>query len=228
MMKPRRGIATAAVVAVVILVIAVATIGYVVYSSSTSTVSTSTSTSTSSTTTTSVSTSTQADSEHGLKLRVSINASSIYQGGTVMVNLSEFNTLGHDNNVSKGDNWQVPASLSSCPNTNFWPFGIAVYSGHYTSANASQGTPLQLYPVTPCPMLIRLITAYLFQPTSDQAVILPGTNVTAMTVTAKITNSYSSDSAQPAPLQPGGYTLVAADEWGATAFLYFYVSAPPK
>ena len=102
-MKPRPGVATAAVIAAAMLVIAAITVGYVVYSSSgTPTVSTSTSTSTSTTATT-VLTSTNVGSAQGLELRMSINASSIREGGAIEVNLSEFNTLDHNNNVSKAD-----------------------------------------------------------------------------------------------------------------------------
>ena len=230
-----RGVSTSVAVAVVVVVLAVAMIGYVSLSSlstATSTSSSSASTgssSTSSSSTTSAGLGTYADSAPGLQLRLSINTSRIYQGGVILANLSEFNEYNHPNNVSKGDNWQAPVALGSCPNTNFWPFGVAVYKGHVTSQNISQGTQIQVFPVVPCPLYIRLITAYVFEPNSHMAQILPGTGLTAITVTASITNATSNgSSSQSSPLPAGSYTLVGGDEWGALAFLYFQVVPRPS
>jgi hypothetical protein len=143
-----------------------------------------------------------------------------------MVNVSEFNTLNRLNNVSESGQWQVQAALSSCPNTNFQPFGIAVYPGHYTSQNVSQGTQLQIFPITVCPMFMRLITGYSFLPYSDLAVVLPGSGSTPMTVGIDINGTYAG-LGQPMLLNPGAYTVVAADEWGVLAFLYFQVNGLP-
>ena len=109
-----------------------------------------------------------------------------------------------------------------------YPFGVAVYRGVVTEANLSMATPLQIFPVVACPMLIRLVTGYAFQPDSDLAVVLPG-KTPAIPMEAQVTaaGAYggpSSASQAPVPFSPGMYTVVAGDEWGALAFLHFQVA----
>jgi len=141
------------------------------------------------------------------------------------VNVTEFNTLSSLNEVNASGQWQIQGALSSCPNTNVQPFGIAVYKGHYTAQNVSQGTQLQIFPITPCPMYIRLVTGYLFQPNSDMATVLPGSGSTPMTASVDINGTYTG---MGQALPPGGaYTVVASDEWGALAFLYFQTTGVP-
>jgi hypothetical protein len=172
---------------------------------------------------------------NGLQLLLSIDADQVNAGATVQVNVSEFNTLGHVNNVTGSSDWKVQAALSSCPNTNAQPFGIALYKGHYTAENVSQGTQLQVFPSTVCPMFMRYVSGYLFQPDSDLATILPGSGSTQMVATIDLVNGTSTAivssplaSGQSTPLAPGSYTVVAADEWGGTVFLYFQVNASPS
>jgi len=152
-----------------------------------------------------------------------MDASQEYVGGTIHVNVTEFNTLSSLNEVNESGQWQIQAALSSCPNTNVQPFGIAVYKGHYTAQNVSQGTQLQIFPITACPMYIRLVTGYLFQPNSDLATVLPGSGLAPMTGSVDFNGTYSG-LGQSLPLNPGSYTIVVADEWGCLAFLYFQVN----
>lgn len=204
--------------------------------SSTSTMSTTSSTTSPSTTTTytatsppsssSWPTSTYVDSIQGLQLQLSINTTAAIissSDATVQVTLSEYNTLSVANNVTKSGDWQVQAALSSCPNTNAQPFGIAIYQGYYTAQNVSQGTQLDIFPPTPCPMYLRLITGYDFQPQSDMAVVLPGSGSAPMTGSVDVNGTYNliPGGMQPVPFAPTVYTVVAADEWGALAFLHF-------
>jgi hypothetical protein len=168
-----------------------------------------------------------------LQLRLSVNASST--GGshgnmTVSIRVDEYNTLATANNVSKATQWGLDGlSLGAC-GTQIYPFGVALYSGTYTAANVSKAEPLQIYPVVPCPMLIRLITAYLFQPTSDLAVVLPsGPNATATPMSANVTATavyaIGAPSSSPSPLGPGTYTVAAGDEWGSVVVTHFTVGA---
>ena len=156
-----------------------------------------------------------------------MNSTELALSGTIQVNISEFNSLQMPNNVTKGGNWQIQAALSSCPNTNDLPFGIAVYKGHYGSQNVSQGTQLQIFSVTACPQYIRLVTGYAFQADSDVATILPGSGVTQISATANIVTGGTSQTGQAPPLGPGQYTIVGADEWGALAFLYIQLNPLP-
>jgi hypothetical protein len=163
-----------------------------------------------------------AASLYGLRLLVNINATEITPGEAVQVNLTEFNTLPKVNDVSASGDWPVQVSLGSCRNIYDQPFGIAVYAGHVDGQNLSQGQQLDIFPIVACPMYIRLVTGYEFQPQSNLAVILPGLGATPSPLVGSVVvrNSYSS---QTQSLPPGTYTVVAADEWGALAFLYFQV-----
>jgi hypothetical protein len=168
--------------------------------------------------------STYANSQDGLQLRLSINSTAIAATGAIAVNVSEYNTLGVINNVTESGGWQIQAALGSCPNTNVQAFGIAVYQGRYTAQNVSQGSQLQIFPITACPMFVRLVTGYVFQPNSDAATIQPGSGAspTPMASVVAVSGTYAG-LGQTNPLSPGVYTFVAADEWGALAFLYVTV-----
>ena len=163
-----------------------------------------------------------------LELRLLVNASST--GGangdvTVSIAVDEYNTLATANNVSKAAEWGLQGlSLGSC-DTQIYPFGVALYSGTYTAANVSQATPLQIYPVVPCPLLMRLVTGYLFQPASDLAVVLPGgPNATATQMSANVTATAVYASPSPTPLGPGIYTVAAGDEWGSVVLTHFTIA----
>jgi hypothetical protein len=179
------------------------------------------------TVTTSDEASTYAGSPGDLQLRLSMNTNDTYVGDTIQVNVSEFNTLSSTDNVTKSGDWQIQAALSSCPNTNVQPFGIALYRGYYTTQNVSQGTQLPIFPPTACPDYVRLITGYLFLPDSDLATVVPGSGLTAMTGIVEIVNGTAVGGGQGMLLNPGLYTVVAADEWGALAFLHFQVNGLP-
>jgi len=163
-----------------------------------------------------------ADSSYDLKLRVDINATNLLSGESLQVAVSEFNTLSSFNNVSASEQWPIRVALGSCPNVYDQPFGIAVYSGHVDKQNISQGIQLEIFPKSACPMFIRAVTGYVFQPQSDQAVVLPNVGAVPSRLTANVTVSMIY-SGLPQPLPEGNYTLAAADEWGALLFLYFTV-----
>ena len=115
------------------------------------------------------------------------------------------------------------------------PFGVAIFAGRYTSENVSQAQPLQIFPNVPCPLLIRLVTGYLFQPLNDTAVILPngnGSNATQtpMAVNVSMRGEYGAasksgafSSSSPQPFSSGVYTVVGGDEWGTLVFLHLTV-----
>lgn len=171
-------------------------------------------------------------SSQDLELRLSVNASST--GGsdsnvTVSIGVSEYNMLPAPNNVSAETEWGLDGlALGPC-GRQAYPFGVAIYSGAYTAGNVSQATPLQIYPLVPCPMFIRLVTGYLFQPSSDMAVILPsGPNATATQMSANVTATATygvggGPSLSPTPLGPGTYTVAAGDEWGSIVVIHFTI-----
>jgi archaellin len=163
-----------------------------------------------------------SNSQYGLKLLVNMNATEIGPGQSVQVSLSEFNTLPRVNNATASGDYEVDVALGSCRNEYDQPFGIAVYAGHVDAQNVSQGQQVNIFPITACPMYIRLVTGYEFQPQSDLAVILPSYGATPSPLVGSVVIS-ATYSSQTTPLSPGTYTVVAADEWGALAFLYFQV-----
>ncbi|HVB13094.1 MAG TPA: hypothetical protein VNE86_08155 [Nitrososphaerales archaeon] len=189
---------------------------------------TTTSTITTTSTTTTTTQQNQTQSSNGLELRLSVNATSITSGESVLITASEYNTLTTPNNVSVANLWGVNGlSLGSCSNEFVQPFGVAVFQGRYTTQNLSQATPLRIFPITACPMYVRLVTGYLFPPQSDVAAVLPGGSVTSGTpMAANLTVSHIYKGyTESQVLSPGVYTVVAGDEWGALTMLHFTVLA---
>jgi hypothetical protein len=162
----------------------------------------------------------------GLLVRLQLNSSRIASGATVGITSSDYNPSSVELNLSKESAWTVDGlSTGGCPSL-YYPFGIAVFQGRYTSANLSQVLPLQIFPTIPCPMLVRYITGYLFQPTSDNATVLPGTGAVPMAIGVSVSGTYNATGSrynQLTPFTSGTYTVVAGDEWGNLAFAYFIV-----
>ena len=173
-----------------------------------------------------------SDSTRGLRLSVSINASSLTSGEWLLITTTEMNIHEAENNVSSAQSWSVSGlGLSSCQ-TSVYPFGIAVYQGDYTLVNVSSAVPLRIFPYVPCPMFVRLVTGYSFEPNSDLAVVLPGAGApTLMGANLTVSGTYSPGLGSspaggvvaPLPFEPGAYTVVAGDEWGSLVFLHFHV-----
>ncbi|HXW36818.1 MAG TPA: hypothetical protein VEJ36_02800 [Nitrososphaerales archaeon] len=160
----------------------------------------------------------------GLQLRLTANSSVVSFGQSLGLQVSEFNTLNNSNNVSASHAWSISASIGPCANVYVQPFGVAVYAGHVESQNISQANRLTIYPVVPCPLFIRLVTGFVFQPESDLAAVLPGSSgVSPMDGNVTVSGVYGSPGLQAQPLPLGQYTVVAADEWGSMVFLYFTV-----
>ena len=165
----------------------------------------------------------------GLLLRLELNSSRITSGATLGINVSDYNPSSVELNLPRETAWALDGlSTGGCPSL-YYSFGIAVFQGRYTSANVSQAVSLRIFPVIPCPMLVRYITGYLFQPMSDNATVLPGTGEVPMAAGVSVSGTYYTPGSQLnglTPFTPGTYTVVAGDEWGNLAFAYFAVVAP--
>jgi len=166
-----------------------------------------------------------------LQLRLSVNAS--YAGGThgnvaIEIKADEYNTLTIYNDVQAASLYSLGGlSLGSCPNPTY-PFGVALYTGKYTSDNVSQATALQIYsPSAPCAVYGGSVTGYLFAPGSDSVAVLPsGSNATTTPLVADVTATavYSSATlSSSAHLGPGTYTVAAGDEWGSVVTAHFTI-----
>lgn len=180
-----------------------------------------------------------ANSSNGLQLRFALDFSrSADMNNSVMVSMvvEEYNALTAANNATKSSAWALSDLSDGTCGTFDLPYGVALYQGYYTAANITQAQPLPIYPMVACPMMVRYVTGYLFQPSSDMALILPGTgNATEMLSMVNATGEYSqltttsadqgmggaSATSNPTPFPLGTYTAVAGDEWGALVIQHF-------
>jgi hypothetical protein len=162
----------------------------------------------------------------GLLLLLKLNSSRMNSGASVRISVSDYNPSRVELNLSKETAWPLDdLSTGGCPSL-YLPFGISVFQGRYTSANVSQAVPLRIFPVVPCPMLVRYITGYLFQPMSDNATVLPGMGEVPIATQVSLSGTYNATGGKPSvlvPFAPGTYTIVAGDEWGNLTFAYFVV-----
>ena len=159
----------------------------------------------------------------GLRLSLQISTAKDSVGGSVLINVSETNTNPLPLNESAARDWAIAGLRMDICYASIYPFGVAVYPGHYTELNVSSAAHLNLYPVAACPLLIRYISGYYFQPSSNVAVVMPGTGpgVPMASGVAAVGNFTSGNNVSY--FTRGSYTVVAGDEWGALAFLYFSV-----
>jgi hypothetical protein len=160
---------------------------------------------------------------NGLQLTLQISAFRISSGGSITINVTETNTNAKPLNQSAAHDWPLQGLRINTCYTSVYPFGVAVYQGHYTDKNVSSAKPLQLFPFVPCPLLFRYISGYYFEPSSDMAVILPGTGSSLqMTKGLAASGNYTVGN-DSTPFPPGQYTVAAGDEWGAYTLVYFTV-----
>jgi hypothetical protein len=174
-------------------------------------------------------------SANGLSLSLSLDSATYQPGQQVSIVIDEQNTLGIANKINASEKWPVSGlSVGPCGTLNY-PFGVAIFQGDYTAANVSSAIPLQIYEpgIYHCPMILAGISSYVFQPLSDTAAIFQmSESGTAYTMEMKTEfepapTGYWIGNAPNATLtdfQPGVYTVVAGDEWGALVVLHFTVS----
>jgi len=171
----------------------------------------------------------------GLELTLSLDSKTYQSGQQVGIDIDERNTLSKTNTIPSSAKWQISGlGVDPCGPVNY-PFGIAIFQGNYTATNISSATPLQIYePGTyMCPMILTDISSYVFQPISDNAAVFQMSESTAVFTIAMNTEF------EPAPtgywannnvgaaftnFEPGVYTVVAGDEWGALVLVHFTIS----
>ncbi|HKT21703.1 MAG TPA: hypothetical protein VJR06_03640 [Nitrososphaerales archaeon] len=160
----------------------------------------------------------------GLSLALRISTTALGRGGSIVINVTETNANSSPLNESAASHWAIGGLRMNACYSSIYPFGAGVFDGHYAEQNISSAKPLNLYPLLPCPLLIRYISGYYFQPSSDLALVLPGSgSSTAMTSGLSSRGNFTSGT-NVTYFAPGQYTVVAGDEWGSLAFLYFTVS----
>jgi hypothetical protein len=172
-----------------------------------------------------------------LNLELSIGAPAVGQANAVQLNITEYNEATTQDNVSASNAWPVSGlSLGPCGTLEF-PFGIAVYQGHYTSQNMSSATPLVIF--TPnangtaqpsradCPANPQ-VSSYDFAPMSDSAVTSLAWAGESSSAAYPISASFSitgywNGTSGFTTFGKGTYTVVAGDEWGKASVQYFSI-----
>ncbi len=133
----------------------------------------------------------------GLLLLLGVNSSTVASGAVVGISVSDFNPSPKELNLSRETAWALGGlSTGGCPSL-YYPFGIAVFQGRYIGANVSQAVSLRIFPVVPCPLLVRYITGYAFQPMSDNATVLPGTGEVPVAAMISVSGTYGTPGGQP-------------------------------
>jgi hypothetical protein len=172
----------------------------------------------------------------GLSLSLYLDSKTYQQGQQVNIAVYEKNTLKTTNIIAASAKWPLSRlGVGPCGTFNY-PFGFAIFQGNYTAANVSSATPLQIYqPATyTCPMIIGDISSYVFQSLSDTASVFQVSESTAVFNNMEMNTEF-----EPGPrgywasnnigaaftlFDPGVYTVVAGDEWGALVVVHFTVS----
>ncbi len=160
----------------------------------------------------------------GLSLNLQISTTRINLGGSITINVTETNTRGAPLNESAASSWALQGLRMNACYASVYPFGAVVYLGHYTNQNVSKAVPMRIFPLIPCPLLLRYISGYYFQANSNSAQVLPesaqGLPMTAgLVVSGNYTTGYNQTQ-----FPKGQYTVAAGDEWGAVVLLYFIVA----
>jgi hypothetical protein len=175
-----------------------------------------------------------AKSANGLNLSLSLDVKTFKPGYTINIVVSEGNTLSKTNDVPVSDKWPIPGLSVDICGTRSFPFGVALLRGDYSAANVETATPLILYNpngiVQGCLPPVLDVTSFHFKPSSDIAT-LDGTVIDQSATFEMSTEvsvwSYwagSPPNAVSQNLEPGVYTVVAGDEWGALVVMHFTIT----
>ena len=172
---------------------------------------------------------TASNPDLGIRLTVSLNASTIQVGGSVNYTASVFNTRHSVNNVSSASNWAIPGLIMTATGPTDSPIAYAVMPGHYVSGNISKAPSID-YGIC-CTTVMGGITVYSFRPISDIASVIGSCNpnpcFTRPVSTWRPFDSYPSGvgaEVQWVKFTAGVCTVVAEDEWGDVALVSFTVT----
>ena len=176
-------------------------------------------------------------SGNGLSLSVSTNSTTYRPGQEVSTTIDIKNMRTETNDIVAGNDWPYDnLEIDQCdmgPWGFAYPYGIAIFQGSYFPSNFAAVTPLALYDynlLVPCPSPIPAVS-YDFQPMSDVATVSGSSTqfpTSTFAINIKLTETgYWSGSAPNVTkrnFEPGVYTIVGGDEWGALVVLHFTVT----
>jgi hypothetical protein len=165
----------------------------------------------------------------GLQLRVSLNGTTLHPGNTVTIAVAEYNAATTVTNVSRASSWPIGTlALGPCGTSGF-PIGIAVFQGHYTSANASSAAPLRIFkPTAPCPAAVASPAWFAFQSQSSLATTAVNSAPMMIQATLIVNGTWrggdiAGNGATLSSFSPGVYTVAGGDEWGGLVLQYFSI-----
>jgi hypothetical protein len=177
-----------------------------------------TTTTTFSTITTSTTTNSETvNSINGLSLTLFLDGTVFKPGQNVSLSIDEHNTLTTENIVTPANDWAYNGLAIGGCGTNGGFDGIAVMRGYYTAADKPLGGSLAFWNysiTTPCPVDIPPPNGFDFAPLDNK---YAGVDL----------DGYWADDDGKATLtnfEPGDYTVIAGDEWGALVFVHFTVA----
>jgi hypothetical protein len=165
----------------------------------------------------------------GIRLIISLSASTIHVGGTVNYTASVYNTRPSENNVSSSSNWAIPHLISTACGPTDSPIAYAILQGYYDSGNISKAPSINYGMM--CTTVMGEVRVYSFQPTSSTASVIgncsPNPCFTKPVSTWRPFSGYPSGVGSDVNwvnFKAGAYTVVAEDEWGDIAFAAFTVT----
>ena len=203
-----------------------------VKTTTTMTTSTTSSTLTTSSTTTDIGkpNSASTETENGLSLSLSTDRTTYQPGQEIAITVDEKNILSTTNNIPAADN--LPSEfMSGFPNDPSFPLGLAILRGNYTVLNYSNVIPLIIFNPSEVytGIIITAPVSYSFDPGTDVPVLNGGDYNSSNAIWLHIeisVNGYwpNNESSSSKNLDPGVYTVLGGDEWGALVVLHFTVT----
>jgi len=168
----------------------------------------------------------------GLSLLLSLDGTTYQPGQEVSISVDERNMLSTMNNVSASDNLPSEFMSGFTNEPSPLPFGLAMFQGNYDVSDFSTVIPLIIYDPSKVYIGITVTapTSYSFQPLSDTAILNGGDYkfVSGLKLQYEIgVNGYWPNNASTTTtnFEPGVYTVVAGDEWGALVVVHFTVTS---
>jgi hypothetical protein len=176
----------------------------------------------------------QTESANGLRLSLSLDATTYKAGQEITITIDEQNTRSTANNNAAAQNWPMAKlAVGPCGTLNY-PFGMAVFKGYFSSDDVVAAAPVTLYDpgtIYHCPLILAGITAYDFKASSNAADIIgacePNPCLLDMTMqTVILVKGYwtTGSMVNLNNFDPGIYTVAAGDEWGNLAILHFTIT----
>lgn len=164
-----------------------------------------------------------AASPFGFTMHLTVNATTVSTGGSVLVTGWLNSTSDYLYNVTAANAWALPQErLWERVCTSGWPIGVGVMEGHYTADNYTLGTLVPIpQPLVACPLQAAAPSYFVFEAHSSKALVSLGG---APAIWNIVTGFTFREYAPGYTLPPGVYTAVLADEWGDVLTANFLIS----